>query len=414
MIKNYKLDRETMRRANLALVLRLFKEHGPLSKTNLSNLTKLTIPAITDLITELESYHLVTPLGETPTKRGRFPVMYEINYDALYIIGIAIGSASIKMTVINLGGKIKYEQTIPLPNPKDKDTVLEQVQFLVNNIFTTADIDTKKIIGIGVGMHGVVDPVYGIAVYPPHLEWKNVDIKKRLENKLSLPVLVDNDCNTLTLAERWFGDCLNINSFIVVNVDYGIGAGIMTDGKLFHGTNFGGGQIGHITVDNDGPKCSCGNYGCLESVASEQAILKNISKKLKQGFNSQLSEYVQDNLDSLTLAHVYEAAINGDQLAKQAFEEAGRYLGIGIATLVNLFNPQKIVITGKIRKGKNLVMKPLTDTVLKTALNTNTQKLEIKTSQLGDYADAIGAATLWIDDLFNGRLKFAELFSSIS
>lgn len=400
-----------MRQGNLALVLRLLKENGPLSKTNLSNITKLTLPSITDILLELEEYDLVSTLGQTPTKRGRFPVMYQLNYNALYIVGVTIRSESIKSILINLSGEIKSTFTIPLPENREQDHVLQEVSTLILNTIESSNINSNKILGVGIGMHGVVDPVNGVAIFPPHLGWENVAIKKILEKRLSLPVFIDNDCNTLTLAERWFGESIHSDSFIVLNVDYGIGAGIMIEGELFHGVNYGGGQIGHITVNENGPKCSCGNYGCLETLANEAAVLKMVTKKIKQGYNSQVTKLVNNDLDSITLEHIYEAADNDDGLAKQVFEEVGRYLGIGIASLINLFNPQQLIITGNVLKGEEHILNPLKDTVLKTALNTNTKNLLIKPSNLGTYSDAIGAATLWVDALFNGRLKINELVS---
>lgn len=410
--KNHKFDRDMMRQANSSLVLRMLKEKGALSKTELSKITKLTLPSITSIISELESYNLINTLGQTPIKRGRFPVMYQLNYDAFYIIGVTIHSESIKTVIINLNGQVKNNLTMPLPTNIDSHHVLEEVGLLVEKIIKKSNIEKNEILGVGVGMHGIVDPFNGIAIYPPHLGWRNIPISEVLEKKLNLPVLVDNDCNALALAERWFGKGVNLNSFIVMNVDYGIGAGIMISGNLFHGADYGGGQIGHITVNEDGPECSCGNIGCLETLASESAILKNVRKKIQQGLESILVEITNNQPDSITLEHIYKAATMGDELAKQALKDAGHYLGIGISTLVNLFNPQQIIMTGNVLTGKEFIIQSLEDTVSKKSLNTNTWNLEITTSTLGRFSGAIGASTLWVDALFNGKIKMDELLQN--
>lgn len=411
MERNKKMDKEKMRQSNLFLILRILKENGSLSKTDLSRITKLSLPSVTSIITELEEYNLISLLGQTPIKRGRFPIKYELNSNALYIIGVTIQSESIKCVIINLEGEIQHYLAIPLPTNHDPTYVLEEVSSLVKKVVTKSKINKEKLLGVGVGMHGIVDPVNGIAVFPPHLNWDNIPLGQVLEEKLSLPVLVDNDCNVLTLAERWFGKCLHSDSFIVMNVDYGVGSGIMISEKLFYGTNYGGGQIGHLTVSENGPKCSCGNFGCLETLVNESALINSINKKLKQGFNSTLVNLMDDPAYSITLNDIYVAASKGDQLSIQTLEEAGRYLGTGVSSLVNLFNPQQIVLTGSVMIGKEFITNPLKDTVIKTALKTNTKNLHIETSELGDKADVIGAATLWVDSLFNGYLYLNDLLS---
>ncbi len=178
-----------------------------------------------------------------------------------------------------------------------------------------------------------------------------------LEEKLNIPVIIDNDCNTLALAEYWFGDGENLNSFITLNVDYGIGAGIMINGQLFHGSNFGAGQIGHTIVQDNGSLCSCGNYGCLETISSELSIIEKVKIKIKKGFPSLITE-IAKSPDHITLNHLYEAAKQNDQLALSILETASRYLGIGISTLVNVFNPEKVILTGGILRGQDAVMNP--------------------------------------------------------
>lgn len=412
MSRNQKFDRDMMRQANSSLVLRMLKENELLSKTELSKITKLTLPSITSILAELESYNLINTLGQTPIKRGRFPIMYQLNFNAFYIIGITIHSDSINIVIINLNGQVINNLTEPLPHNIDSDHVLEVVGLLVEDVIKKSTIEKHKILGVGVGMHGIVDPVNGIAIYPPHLGWRDIPISEILEKKLNLPVLVESDCNVLALAERWFGKGRNLNSFIVMNVDYGIGTGIMISGKLFHGADYGGGQIGHISVIEDGPKCSCGNYGCLETLASKSAILNEVRKKLNQGFDSQLVELSNNQSDSITLEHIFRAATNGDELSKQALKEAGHFLGIGISTLVNLFNPQKIIITGEVFIGNEFIIQSLEDAVNQRSLYTNTRNLEITTSNLGGFSGAIGASTLWIDALFNGKIQMDELLQN--
>ncbi|MFP5114695.1 ROK family protein [Bacillaceae bacterium C204] len=400
-----KLTRDAMRIYNQKLILKLTQDFGPISKAELSKITQLTIPSVTDILSELEFFGIVQNIGHTSIKRGRFPALYQLNSKAMNFIGITIGSTSIKAAIINLESEIMDFQTVPLPANPIPENVLNEVVYLVNKLRKT----DCTIYGIGLGMHGIVDFIKGISIYPPHLNWDCFPIGEKLSQKVNLPVLVDNDCNTLLLAERWFGEGKDTNAFITINVDYGIGAGVMIQDHLFHGVNFGGGQIGHTIVTEDGPKCSCGNYGCLEAVASEPALLTSILKKIKKGFPTKLTE-ITNNPDTLTIEHIYEAVELGDELAIHELQTAGRYIGIGISTMVNLFNPQKVILTGGILNAKDIVLQPLKDAVYKHSLKTNTEKLSLVPSKLGKHAEVIGAATLCINEVFNGEQSIENLF----
>src|SRR5690606_27370001 len=218
----------------------------------------------------------------------------------------------------------------------------------------------------------------------------NVPIAKLLEDKLKLPVKVDNDCNTKALAERWFGEGKDVESFIIVNIDYGIGAGIMLRDQLFYGGNYGAGQIGHTVVKDDGPLCSCGNYGCLEAIASEPALLKEVVIKVKKGFPTKILE-LAGTPENISIEHLYEAAKLNDRMAVQLLESAGRFSGIAISTLVNLFNPQRVFITGGILKGGKHVLTPLYESVKQHSLKPNIKDLNVTPSKLGEAANVLGA-----------------------
>lgn len=400
-----KLSRDDMRAYNQKLILKLTKDYGPISKAELSKFTQLTIPAVTDILSDLESFGIIENIGHTSIKRGRFPALYQLNHKAMNFIGITIGSTTMKAAIINLESEILEFISVPLPFNPTPDIVLNEVVDMVNKLRETG----WKIYGIGLGMHGIVDYIDGVSIYPPHLNWNRFPIGEKLSKEVDLPVMVDNDCNTLALAERWFGEGRDSNASITINVDYGIGAGVMIRDQLFHGVNFGGGQIGHTIVAEDGPKCSCGNYGCLEAVASEPSLVKSILKKVKKGFPTKITE-ISHNPDSISIEQVYEAAMMGDEFAIEALQTAGRYIGIGIATLVNLFNPQKVILTGGILRAGDIVFQPLKDAVYQHSLMTNTDHLSLVPSKLGTHADVIGAATLWVNEVFNGDHSIEHLF----
>lgn len=405
-----KISKELMKNMNQKLILRMIKDKGPLSKPELAKHTGLTLPAITDITNELESLNLIKNLGQTKIKRGRFPTLYTLNEQSYKSIGIVLRSKIMKGALVNLQGEILEVIERPLPEDTSPDSIVKNVQHLVDDMLRNSETSKEEILGLGVGMHGIVDHLQGISVFPPHLQWDNVPIKQLLEDRIGIQVKVDNDCNTLALSERTFGAGKDASSFIVLNVDYGIGAGIMIDGHLFHGADFGAGQIGHTRVDDDGPLCTCGNYGCLEIMSSETAMLENFRRMVKKGFHTVIEKWV-DHPDHIEMMHIYQAAEQGDRLALQTLEMGARYLGIGLATLVNVFNPEKVIITGGILRGQAIIMDPILETFRKHALKTNIRNLQIVPSQLGENGDVLGAASLWIEELFNRSIPLDELLT---
>ena len=400
-----KLSRETMRTYNQKVILKCLHDLGSMSKAQLSEHTKLTIPAITDILNDLEDFQLIENTGHVKIKRGRFPMMHQLKRTNIHFIGIVVGSQRMKAAIVNIGGEVIDIHSKPLPNNPTPENVCKQIILLVNKLQSSE----HKVYGIGIGMHGIINPFEGASIYPPHLDWGYFPIGEYVANETQLTVLVDNDCNTLTLAERWFGGGKKeTSSFITLNIDYGIGAGIMNGDELFHGFNFGGGQIGHTIVDDEGIKCACGNYGCLEAIASEPALLKQVIKKVKKGFPTMLNELV-NHPEEITMEHLYHAANHGDNLVIQHIQEAGRYIGIGIGTLINLFNPQKVIITGGVLRAGDILFDSLRDSAFKHSLKINTEKLDLIPSMLGQNADVIGAATLWVNELFHGNRPINEI-----
>lgn len=403
-----KISRDTMKMFNQKLILRILKEKGSSSKSELSKITDLTLPGVTGILDELESLHLIMNLGELKIKRGRFPTMYKLNKDSFKVIGVTIRSEAIRVGLFNILGDSYHYLEDALPTDTTPESIIEHVATLVQQLLAETGTDFSAVVGVGLGMHGIVDHINGISVYPPHLNWNNVPVKDLLESKIHLPVKVNNDCNSLALAEYWFGNIRDLDSFITLNVDYGVGAGIMINGNLFHGSDFGAGQIGHTTVVNNGLLCSCGNYGCLETVSSEISIVEKVKQALTDGVPSSITD-IERNIDHITVNHIYEAVQQNDQLASSTLNSAVHYLGIGISTLVNIFNPDKIIISGGLLRANQDILQPITDVLKKHALKTNINHLEISMSELGSNADVLGAATLWINEIFKGDLPLTSL-----
>jgi glucokinase-like ROK family protein len=389
-----------MKSLNKSTILNIIRLYGPISRAEIAKMTKLTPPTVTNIVNELLKDQLIieSDLGESTG--GRKPIMLKINSTRFYVIGIYARAKKLDAAVANLDGEVVYEYSRRLQERLDVNAFLESLKEIAQEALAAAKRDEKRVLGIGVGMHGLVDPYRGESIYAPHLNLRQVPIKKFLEEELDLLVEVENDVRALALAESWFGQGRDLANFISVNIGSGIGAGIILDHELYHGASYAAGEIGHTTIDIDGPLCSCGNYGCLEALAAGPAMVERAKRAICLGRQSVLSDKVSGNLNCITGELIYEAAVEGDSLAKEILADTGRYLGIGLANLINTFNPSRIILHGGVTRAGHFILEPLKQTVQTRALGRQAEPVSIVVSQLGKQATLIGAFTLVLKKIF--------------
>jgi glucokinase-like ROK family protein len=297
----------------------------------------------------------------------------------------------------------KYNKQITYE--KENVTYEEILQILETEIQTIKSkykSKGKKIVGIGVGINGIVDTQEGKLIFAPNLGWRNVNIKQDFEEKFDLPVSVDNNTRTMGLGESWFGTGKNTKNFFCINIDYGVGGSFFIDEKIYRGTSFGAGEIGHTTVDIAGEICSCGNRGCLETVASVKAL----RKKVYEGYLSNVKSSIFDgaeiqSVDDIRSAQIFEAANNGDQFAISLIRETGEKIGIGIANIVNTLNPEMVVINGEIISTGEILLEPIVSTVMKRGFRSSVNATKIVLSKLGNMAYLKGAIVLATQHIFD-------------
>ncbi|WP_347862288.1 ROK family protein [Salimicrobium sp. PL1-032A] len=249
-------------------------------------------------------------------------------------------------------------------------------------------------------MHGIVDPVSGMSLYAPAFHLRNIPIKETLEETFQLMVKVENDARAMTLGEYWFGHGNDTDDVVGINVGNGIGAGIMVKGKMFHGYHNLAGELGHMTIDLSGPKCTCGNYGCLQALSAGPAIAERARKELKMGKTSKLQELTGGDLERIDGALVYEAALAGDELSIELLRQTGRYLGIGLTNLIHTINPARMIIGGGVSKSGTFLLEGIEETIRTRALTEKAKETSIVLSKLGDHASAIGACVLVLEEFF--------------
>jgi glucokinase-like ROK family protein len=390
---------QLMKSLNKSLILNTIRLDGPISRAEIAKKTNLTPPTVTNLVGELLKSQLVVESDLGTSTGGRKPIMLRINSSAFQVIGIDVGVSNIKVVAATLTAEIIDSLLIPIPSKQNNDSFLDLLIKSIDKIMEKARLQKSSIIGIGVGMHGLVDPLRGVGIYAPNLDLRQIPIREKLEESLQIPVSIENDVRAMALGESWFGHGQGVSDFVCINVGMGVGAGIIIDNKLFHGVSYTAGEFGHTTIDMEGPKCSCGNYGCLQTLIAGPAIALRAQKQIRMGRKSQIQDLVNGD-DPITGELIYNAALQGDELAQEVLRDTGLYLGIGIANLINLLNPRMVIIGGGVSKSGEFLMKPLRETIEARALETPSSVSTIKVAKLGDYATAIGAVTLVLMNLF--------------
>lgn len=375
---------------NESLVINIIRQRGPISRVDIARLTGLTQPTVTNITNKLMESNLIMEYMMGESSGGRRPVLLKINPEALNVIVIHISSN--KLFAYLTDGDINV---IKHDTAKIKNLNKEQIIDMMNEYIEKYQNEAKaQLPGIGVVVHGPVKAREGISIFAPNIGWKNVPIKFIVEDKFHIPTFVENDVRAMTLGEFYYGAARDVNNMVFIKVGYGVGSGIIMDGRLYRGVGDSAGEIGHTTIDVGGPQCGCGNYGCLEAMASENALVKTMVKSIKEGRDSMVLDLAGGNLEDVTPEIIYEAAASGDILASRILRQIARYLGIAVANAINTFNPELIVIGGGITRAKAFIEETMMETVKCRALESCFQDVRISFSTMGDEATLKGAADM--------------------
>ena len=382
-------------------ILNTIREYGPISRTKIAKIFKLSPATITKYINGLIQAGIVKEDGWEPSKGGRMPVLLRIAPEAMYAIGVDLGGANLRVVVVNLENNIVAKITKKTNPDEGRDEVFRRVIDAIHEAIEHSKIEKEKIKGIGMGISGLIDHQRGVCLYCPNIEgWENIPVKRLVEEEFAVDTCVEDSSRAMALAEHWSGVARGIDNFIFVNVGVGIGCAIFIHGKLYRGTGGIAGEFGHITIDEAGPRCNCGNCGCLETLASGPAISRRARQAIKEGVVSLIEKLAQGKLENITPEIVVEATKRGDKLAFNIMEKTGEYLGIGIADMINIFNPELIVIGAGVSQAGNILLEPLKRTVKARALQLSSSMTNIKVSQLGNNGGALGAAIMVLKDIF--------------
>jgi len=310
-----------------------------------------------------------------------------------YAIGIDLGGTFIKSALVDYQGQIAVRKEIPTHANAGFPAVVAQLRDLTQQLVDTAEKTRGTVVGACIATPGLVDFKTGFVRFAPNFAgWKDVPLLPEMQKGFSFPYYIENDANAAAYGEKWIGAGKDNQTVIVLTIGTGIGGGLIFDGKVWHGADGAGGEPGHINLFPDGMLCGCGNYGCLEAHASATGIVKRTIRAIESGESTKITEMAKNDLSQITSKLVCEAAVAGDKLARKIMLETGKYLGIGIASLINLLNPEMVILGGGVMKARDWLLIPAREEVKKRAFKFLVKQTPIVLAKLGNDAGIIGAA----------------------
>lgn len=319
-----------------------------------------------------------------------------------FIVGVDLGGTNIVVGAMPEDGSREYGvRSLPTRSEQGSESVVDRMVEMIETCIaltcSEAGITRADFAGIGIGAPGPLDRERGRVVVAPNLGWRDFPLRNLIGDRVGLPATLDNDANCATLGEAWTGAARGARNVVGITIGTGIGGGLILDGRLYHGASDVAGEIGHMTIDTEGRRCACGNYGCLEAYASGVNIAVRAREALENGERSLLTELVEGDLTRLTAATVYDASERGDPLAREVVRDTARFLGAGIANLLNVFNPEVVVIAGGVTRAGEALFEPLRTEVRRRAFRPAVDACRIVPGTLPGTAGVVGAVKTFIE-----------------
>lgn len=334
-------DRFLIRNINQSILLNLIRGHAPISRPQLATLSGLSQVTVIKITNTLIDRRLVLEKEYAESTGGRRAGLLEINPEGGFAVGLMAQPSSLTAVILNLNGDPVYSQQWDLPLRDNYPQALDLIGQCVEEVLRESGVPREKFIGVGLGMGGLIDAENGCCIDSWIMNWQNAEISQPLEDRLAIPVFLDNDINCLAIYEKLFGQGQPYQHFLEVAIGRGVGLGIVINGDLYRGAFGGAGEFGHTAVTTEGRLCDCGNHGCLETYLSEAGIVKNYLEYVRSTTYS-----LETVIKEPAIHGIIAQAKNGHEAAKAAFQRAGVLLGVSLANLVNIFNPECILLIG--------------------------------------------------------------------
>ena len=402
-------------RLNKVKVLKIIRTAETLSRADIAKISGLSAPTVSRIIEDLLADGLVREVGEGESQGGRPPTLLKFSDRKNFIIGIDLGTTNIYGVLSDFDAKIIAEVKAQNHIEEGFAGVMKRTADVVGQLIAEPSVPNKRIYGIGMAVAGLINRKRNIVEFSPDFHWHNVDVVASLAGVHPYPTIIDNVTRVMALGEMWYGLGKRFKNLICVNVGYGIGAGIIINGKPLYGPLGLAGEFGHITLEKDSQvQCDCGNFGCLEALASGNAIAKAACVRLLEGARSLMLDACGGDPTKVTAENVAAAAKQGDPLAWEIFDRAVEYLGIGIAGLVNLFSPEAIVIGGGVAQAGDILFEKVRKTVNARSLKKISTEVLLKPATFELKAAVMGAVSLILNEVINLNQNEGVIASSAS
>ncbi len=363
---------------------------GGLSRAELAQRMDLSRAAMTAIVNDLLESNVVRETESRNGQNGRPPIILEINPSRGHVVGIDMGASHLSILLADFAAQVIDEAEVPFTIADGPEACLARANTLISELLQKNNLDIAQISSIGLGVPGPIASEAGMVFAPPIMPgWDGFPIQANIESHWNLPVSLNNDAELGALGEWAYGSGRGENFLAYIKVGTGIGSGLLLNGQIYRGATGSAGEIGHLTIEENGPLCDCGNAGCLEALAGGKALARQAREAIQKGQRTLLSTL--GPIEAITARDVASAARRGDLVSQQIIARAGSYLGIAIAGLVNLFNPRVVVLGGGVAQIGDLLLQPIRDTVARRSLQASARTVKINTAVLRRRSSGMGA-----------------------
>ncbi len=398
-------DRELTKTINQFNILNTIRKAGLISRVEISELTGQSRAAVTNITARLIKEKMIFEKEtEASSSRGRRRILLALNPEAAHVVGVKLSAFQVSFAVTNLQADVLSSLIVPVrTGKKTVEFMADLIEEGIRHCVAEARLNMRKISGIGIGIPGLIDSEKGVAYWSPLYKRGNTTLRNLIQSRFKIKTYIENDANTVTLAQQWFGEGRDVDNFIVVTVEHGIGMGIVVKGQIHRGVTRIGAEFGHRFIRTGGAPCRCGKRGCIESYVADYRILANAIEACKAG------DWKCNNISSLTIEEVTDIAKRGEPALRKIFKKAGEILGLGISGLVQIFNPEKIIIAGEGVRAGELLFMPMQKMIKKHTTPQMLETLQIAIQNWKDTDWARGAASLVLQELYKSPLDRIRL-----
>ena len=396
-------DASAIRAQHSRLVLNLLWKDREMSRAELARRTSLSRSTVSAIVNDLLSTGLVKEARAGISSGGRRPIMLGFQDQSSFIVGIELGATHISCVLTDLRCKVRASWSAPAPVRDQPEETLEKMTMAVRSVLEADGVEPSRLLGFGVAVPSPVDDERPGELLPLVVpKWSGYNIASHLQETFGRPVFVDNDANLGALSELWWGAGSDTKDLAYIKVATGIGAGLIINGRIFRGSGGIAGEIGHTSIDPNGPQCICGLRGCLTTFIGTPALLERAKQELEANGS--------DRRPPVNIDELVNAALEGDPTSVELIHYASDKLGVGIANMLNLLNPKMVVLGGGIARADDLVLDAVQNTIRGLSLPASISNTEIRTTTLNEWGIAVGAATL----VLQGALESPSLFPTQS